>query len=321
MRGARTLLDARVVSASALVDALIAEVSPRALLTGLHHCYRRAKPYQVGRQVKVIGARVPHPGATGVIDRVQTASFGNGDYPMYWVNLDGGRGSLPYDAAELEPISMAEGESAKKALKALAARPITPRKFMWKEIERIGHVLACGPCSTRKGDHRFIDCGLFQYYEMCGDDGNWKPDPAVVDSAPGAVEAFYAKNGGVREEWIAEPSMRRGVMRTYEWPRVQEAESAKRFLQTAPRFKAVTVVSTHGEFHTDTSGFVYRWVPDDPDDPESARYANIDYFDFREWRAFYNKAVVPGVVDLLDVGFTLKDGTYEPPDAECRAER
>lgn len=210
-----------------------------------------------------------------------------------------------------------EGE-VKRFQKSMQPRPIVPVKLMWSEIERVGRVLAMGPVSKRKGDDRYVDCGLFVYYEMCQPDGSWVPDPTTVDGAPGAAQAFYGPNGSVREEWIGERTRWRGLVRTYEWPRLRESRPLQRFRKGMKPATLVAVEGSHGNVTAFEDGTVHSVNLDDPLDPESGGYAAIARFDFDEWLRYYKQASLPQSIDILDVGFYTKDGVYEPADFDWR---
>lgn len=59
-----------------------------------------------------------------------------------------------------------------------------------------------------------------------------------------------------------------------------------------------------------------------PGDPEGETLKDIESFDVEEWKETYNKDIAPeSVIDILDFGYYLKNGTHEPPAYEWRADR
>lgn len=47
---------------------------------------------------------------------------------------------------------------------------------------------------------------------------------------------------------------------------------------------------------------------------------NIDCFDVAEYTKFYNTTIIPANIDILDIGYWLKDETYKHPCADWREE-
>ena len=47
--------------------------------------------------------------------------------------------------------------------------------------------------------------------------------------------------------------------------------------------------------------------------------ANIMKFDLAEYRKAYPDAPEPGSYDILDLGYWMRDGKYEPPDYDWRS--
>jgi hypothetical protein len=56
------------------------------------------------------------------------------------------------------------------------------------------------------------------------------------------------------------------------------------------------------------------------EDCHGAGYGNIERFNTEEWKATYSGRELRGqALDTLDLGYWLKDGTYEPPEEHWRA--
>jgi hypothetical protein len=85
--------------------------------------------------------------------------------------------------------------------------------------------------------------------------------------------------------------------------------------------KTFNVISTHGIIVCDReTGKVLEIEPER--DPESKQFLeSIFSFDVDEWRKEYSDEELHGTIDILDLGYTGKDGTYEPPEHEWRADR
>ena len=74
----------------------------------------------------------------------------------------------------------------------------------------------------------------------------------------------------------------------------------------------ILITSSHGEFLIRESGQVvgYR-LEDSWDSPIPA------WFDVVEYRRTYGQ--VDGHIDILDIGYVMPDGYYEPPEPDFRA--
>jgi len=82
-----------------------------------------------------------------------------------------------------------------------------------------------------------------------------------------------------------------------------------------------TVVGSHGECIVDVESGRVRQVHDEHGTADSGEYERILRFDVGEWSAAYPSGRLAGSrVDILDLGYALKNGAYEPPVAEWRAE-
>lgn len=77
----------------------------------------------------------------------------------------------------------------------------------------------------------------------------------------------------------------------------------------------LTVHSSYGDLSIDANtGEVLTLVPDG--DPENL--GEIACFDLDEWRKFYGREDLDEEFDILDLGYWLKGGTYEPPEPTWR---
>ena len=81
------------------------------------------------------------------------------------------------------------------------------------------------------------------------------------------------------------------------------------------------IVSSHGQIATDHQGLVdefHRQCSTGCDGCETIN--QIKRFDVSEWERFYpdqNFSEV-GHIDILDIGYWLENGAYEPPEADWR---
>ena len=81
------------------------------------------------------------------------------------------------------------------------------------------------------------------------------------------------------------------------------------------------VVSSHGEFSANMDGTVKEWVPTDDDQEGGALLGNIVKFDIDEWERHYGKPMRRLYsIDILDLGYWMKDGSYEGPEHDWRRE-
>jgi hypothetical protein len=81
------------------------------------------------------------------------------------------------------------------------------------------------------------------------------------------------------------------------------------------------VISTHGIITASSQdGTIVKVEPET--DPESIEFLNsIASFDIREWQSQYpNEQLTGQTIDILDIGYTNKGGTYEPPETDWRQE-
>lgn len=80
------------------------------------------------------------------------------------------------------------------------------------------------------------------------------------------------------------------------------------------------IYSSHGELSADVdTGDVVSSMLYVPVDPEAKPLLQIARFDVDEWERHYGRP--PALrIDILDLGYWLHDGTYEPPVHDWRAE-
>lgn len=206
----------------------------------------------------------------------------------------------------MKALNIIEAECPKYALHALgtlgAPRVYTARKLTPNEIQRLSDIIAMGPITKQPIDDRFLKWGYIQYYDTDEHD--------AVEAKPDFAKAFYNHpeiRGAYGDEWSDAPHRRRGVIRRY------EAEDPKYFLGKCASSRAnMSVGSSGGTFEIDHTGRVVHY--DLSDDEDGAALEKIEKFDLEEWRRYWNwEGELPGGFDILDLGFWLKDGTYEAP--------
>ena len=174
---------------------------------------------------------------------------------------------------------------------ARRGKPLWPIGLTPREVERVADVFSMGPLARRKSDQKYLDCGLFGYY-----DG----DITTVEAAPGAVEAFYDKRGMIRSEWLDAPYYRKGYKRTFHWPNETCVQSAGGLFIV---YRA--------------TGQVLRRQLQEGHDFEG--YAKVERFDLEEWRkAYLWEGELPNGFIILDLGFWTKNGMYEAADEGFR---
>ena len=77
--------------------------------------------------------------------------------------------------------------------------------------------------------------------------------------------------------------------------------------------KLTTITSSTGEFEIDrTTGEIIE-------DRSTGEY-EIDRFNLDEYKAYYKLTEIEESIDILDVGYWLADGAYEPPESDWRKE-
>lgn len=211
-----------------------------------------------------------------------------------------------------------EAEDPKSVFRQVRDTPrtFTSRRLTPRELERLATILSMGPVAKRPIDDRFLEWGYIEYYD------NDEHDAVVA--RPGFAEAFYNHReikGAFGDEWSDLPSRGRGRVRSYYW---REGEDPKHFLKKIAPAPALLmqVNSSHGTFYIDgNTGRVVQWPASNPDDPDAQALGNIEKFDLPEWKAYWRwEGEVPGGFDILDLGFWMKDGTYEPAEEMWREE-
>lgn len=82
----------------------------------------------------------------------------------------------------------------------------------------------------------------------------------------------------------------------------------------------ISITSSHGEFSVDPrTGRPIERERYDPADPESEFIDQLDRFDLREWLEHYKiHGEAKNGMDILDVGYWMKNGYYEEPAHEWR---
>lgn len=81
------------------------------------------------------------------------------------------------------------------------------------------------------------------------------------------------------------------------------------------------VSSSHGELRADQDGNIFSRERSDPADPEGAFIDDIAKFDVEEWRRYWREDPVKvGGMDILDIGWWNKDGSYSGPEMDWREE-
>lgn len=79
--------------------------------------------------------------------------------------------------------------------------------------------------------------------------------------------------------------------------------------------------SSHGEFTVDQDGNVVQRRRYHEDDPDGQFIDDVAKFDLDEWRRYWREdPVKAGGMDILDVGWWGKDGSYSGPEMEWRAD-
>lgn len=80
-----------------------------------------------------------------------------------------------------------------------------------------------------------------------------------------------------------------------------------------------TVTGSYGSLTVSaTDGRVLNYLPLEGEGPE---YQDIVIFDVAEWRSTYPTERLEGLsVDILDLGYTLKDGSTYAPEVQWRAD-
>jgi len=212
-----------------------------------------------------------------------------------------------------------EAETPKEAMKHFGSRGFVPHRLTPDEQERIANILAYGPVTRRRSDQKFIDWGWIETYEG---------DETAVEAKTGFAARFYSHpeiKGATHPDFTDMPNWR-GNRKTYHW---REAEDPKKFLKRAGQGQPTSLTGHHtaevessgGTFtiHSRT-GEVLRWSPEVEDDADYTGYRNIVRFNLDEWREHYHwpEGTLPNGYDVLDLGFWLRDGTYEPPDDDWR---
>lgn len=81
--------------------------------------------------------------------------------------------------------------------------------------------------------------------------------------------------------------------------------------------REVVVYGSHGRLfvHAET-GRVLHYEPEGND----VGYEAVTFVNLTEWKAAHNTPKLPEVLDILDVGYWLRDGVYEAPDESWRVE-
>lgn len=81
------------------------------------------------------------------------------------------------------------------------------------------------------------------------------------------------------------------------------------------------VLGSHGQCVVDAKTGEVLYIEEDGHRPNDCEYETIMRFDVDEWRAAYPRSDLVGIsVDILDLGYTLRDGAYEAPQLDWRAE-
>lgn len=107
--------------------------------------------------------------------------------------------------------------------------------------------------------------------------------------------------------------------------KIVEAESAKDFLKrknAGAKPYAFQVSSNWGDLFVGNDGYVVRirLNPMKPEDGDAHPLTGIAHFNVHEWKKRYPDESLSKVrnIDILDIGFWLDNGEYEPPDATWR---
>ncbi len=81
------------------------------------------------------------------------------------------------------------------------------------------------------------------------------------------------------------------------------------------------VFGSYGECVVDAESGRIKDMRDESSNANCAEYQPIVRFDVGEWLAAYpGEELVGNRVDILDLGYVLRNGTYEPPATDWRAE-
>jgi hypothetical protein len=128
----------------------------------------------------------------------------------------------------------------------------------------------------------------------------------------------YFKNGGrlksalnrdrkytSSEEWEKDYNRKGG-------PRHYMAKGGK--VSSSP--KEIDVRTSNGEITMDGNTGKVLNVVVDPDEDDMIQ--NIDKFDINEYKKYHKVKVLPSSIDILDLGYWMKDGTYEEPAQDWR---
>lgn len=85
--------------------------------------------------------------------------------------------------------------------------------------------------------------------------------------------------------------------------------------------KLFDVISSGGIIRVrKSSGVVVEVLLEKDDDPDYQNLKEITRFDMKEWHEAYPKEEVPDTVDILDLGYWMKNNQYETPVYDWRAE-
>lgn len=139
-----------------------------------------------------------------------------------------------------------------------------------------------------------------------------------------AININIASTGRRVYATVAELQSGRTPGRDPTWP-VNESEDDSDFkdiLGEPPPAETFTVVSSHGELTVNVEqGQVIKASPHTPGDEDGENLLNIKRFDVDEWRKHWHEELKPNSsLDILDLGYWNRNGTYEPPVEDFRKE-
>ncbi len=84
----------------------------------------------------------------------------------------------------------------------------------------------------------------------------------------------------------------------------------------------ITIHGSYGDLLIDAAdGTVHAYRPDGDEEPSYANIARFDLAEFRTWAETASpKWINSDELDILDIGYWMKDGTYVSADAESRSD-
>lgn len=83
--------------------------------------------------------------------------------------------------------------------------------------------------------------------------------------------------------------------------------------------KRIEVFSNHGSFMISEHGFIFeRTFAEGTDEDDRNFIKSIAFFNMEEYKNTYQGEELPLSIDILDIGYSLRDGSYENPEESWR---